>query len=61
MLRINPRFSPPRGGICSSRAFSGDPVSPNPAKIPVLDTVDKRFQSFNIEMLEVTAGRFWKP
>jgi hypothetical protein len=23
-------------------------------------TVDKRFQSFNIEMIEVTGGRFWK-
>jgi len=33
----------------------------NPAKMPVLATVDGRFQSFNVEMLEVTGGRFWKP
>jgi heparanase len=46
-------------------AFAGDCVAfsadLNPAKMPVLATVDKRFQSFNIEMLEVTGGRFWKP
>jgi hypothetical protein len=24
-------------------------------------TVDERFQSYNIEMIEVTGGRFWKP
>src|SRR5207253_674289 len=24
-------------------------------------TVDERYQSYNIEMLEVTGGRFWKP
>ena len=23
-------------------------------------TIDERFQSFNIEMIEVTGGRFWK-
>ncbi len=26
-----------------------------------IGTVDERFQSFNIEMVEVTGGRFWKP
>jgi hypothetical protein len=24
-------------------------------------TVDERFQSYNVEMIEVTGGRFWKP
>src|SRR5207253_9907262 len=24
-------------------------------------TMDERYQSYNIEMLEVTGGRFWKP
>jgi hypothetical protein len=24
-------------------------------------TVDERYQSYNIEMLEVTGGKFWKP
>src|SRR5437660_5246707 len=26
-----------------------------------IDTVDERFQSYNIEMVEVVGGRFWKP
>ena len=26
-----------------------------------IGTVDERFQSYNVEMLEVTGGKFWKP
>jgi len=33
----------------------------NPSKLPVVATIDERFQSYNIEMVEVTGGRFWKP
>jgi heparanase len=29
--------------------------------MPKVGTVDERFQSFNIEMVEVTGGRFWAP
>jgi hypothetical protein len=36
-------------------------VSVYPAKMPRMGTVNERFQSFNIEMVEVTGGRFWKP
>jgi hypothetical protein len=36
-------------------------VSLDPAKMPAIGTVDERFQSYNIEMVEVTGGRFWKP
>jgi hypothetical protein len=36
-------------------------MSLDPAKMPPLCTVDKRFQSYNIEMVEVMGGRFWKP
>lgn len=32
-----------------------------PAKMARVGTVDKRFQSFNVEMVEITGGRFWKP
>ncbi len=32
-----------------------------PSSLPKVTTVDPRFQSYNIEMLEVTGGRFWKP
>jgi heparanase 1 len=31
------------------------------AKMPTIGTVDERFQSYNIEMVEVIGGRFWKP
>jgi hypothetical protein len=32
-----------------------------PSAWPVLGTVDLRFQSYNVEMVEVTGGRFWAP
>jgi hypothetical protein len=32
-----------------------------PASFPRIATIDERFQSYNIEMVEVTGGRFWKP
>ena len=32
-----------------------------PSAFPKISSVDERFQSFNIEMVEVTGGRFWKP
>jgi hypothetical protein len=32
-----------------------------PAELPAIGTIDERFQSFNIEMVEVTGGPFWKP
>jgi len=33
----------------------------NPGAMPRVGTVDQRFQSYNIEMVEVTGGRFWEP
>jgi heparanase len=33
----------------------------NPATMPKVATVDPRFQSYNIEMVEIIGGRFWKP
>lgn len=36
-------------------------VSLNPAKMSAIGTVDERFDSYNIEMVEVIGGRFWKP
>ncbi len=29
--------------------------------MPAIGTVDERYQSYNIEMIEVTGGRFWAP
>ncbi len=37
------------------------PVSLTPSTMPRIGTVDARYQSYNVEMLEVTGGRFWKP
>ncbi|MES5481625.1 hypothetical protein QMZ05_02635 [Bradyrhizobium sp. INPA03-11B] len=31
------------------------------AAMPRVATIDPRFQSYNIEMVEVTGGRFWRP
>ena len=36
-------------------------VAINPKRMPAVSTVDVRYQSYNIEMLEVTGGRFWAP
>ena len=33
----------------------------NPTTMRKIGTVDPRFQSYNIEMVEVIGGRFWKP
>ena len=32
-----------------------------PSAMPRIGTVDPRFQSYNIEMVEITGGKFWKP
>lgn len=45
----------------SSALFGASPAVVAPQKMPKVGTVDERFQSFNIEMLEVTGGRFWAP
>jgi heparanase len=40
---------------------AGQVVSTDPAKMTRIGNVDERFQSYNIEMVEVIGGRFWKP
>jgi heparanase 1 len=32
-----------------------------PDRMARIGTVDERYQSYNVEMLEVTGGRFWRP
>ena len=29
--------------------------------MPRIGSVSDRYQSYNVEMIEVTGGRFWKP
>jgi len=36
-------------------------LSLDPSRLPRLGTIDARFQSYNVEMVEVTGGRFWRP
>lgn len=31
------------------------------ARMPRIGSIDPRFQAYNVEMVEVTGGRFWKP
>ncbi|GAA0539882.1 hypothetical protein FHS83_003769 [Rhizomicrobium palustre] len=33
----------------------------DPGKLPRLGAVSERFQSYNVEMIEVTGGAFWRP
>ena len=40
--------------------LAGGP-SLTPASMARIGTVDERFQSYNVEMVEVTGGEFWKP
>jgi hypothetical protein len=39
----------------------GQSVQVDPSKMQRIGTVGERFQSYNVEMLEVTGGKFWKP
>lgn len=45
--------------VCSEAL--ADELSVTLATMPRVGTVDERFQSYNVEMIEVTGGRFWKP
>lgn len=42
-------------------AAQASDMSVAPAALKAIGTVDPRFQSYNIEMVEVTGGPFWKP
>jgi hypothetical protein len=43
--------------LVAARVFFAADI--NPSQMPRVGAVDERFQSFNIEMVEVTGGRFW--
>lgn len=48
--------------VIAASIAAGASASPiDPAALPLAGHVDLRFQSYNIEMVEVTGGRFWKP
>jgi heparanase 1 len=70
--RSRRRLSSGAAGFCGSIAIAlllatafpvtaADAPVLAPSRMPSLGTVDQRFQSYNIEMVEITGGRFWKP
>ena len=47
-----------------AQACAGTPTdapSVTPSSLPRIGTISERFQSYNIEMIEVTGGKFWRP
>jgi len=44
---------------CPAELAGGPSITP--ASMARIGTVDERFQSYNVEMVEVTGGAFWKP
>jgi heparanase len=46
---------------CPAHASDSTGASIHPETFARVGAVDERFQSYNIEMVEVTGGRFWKP
>jgi hypothetical protein len=45
--------------VCSGTLAGAPSIAPS--SMPRIGTVDARFQSYNIEMIEITGGKFWKP
>ena len=44
-----------------SSVTAADAPALTPSAMPSLGTIDERFQSYNVEMVEITGGRFWRP
>src|SRR5688572_5136671 len=49
------------GGEPPKRASPVQPIAIRPAGLARIGNVDPRYQSYNVEMLEVTGGKFWAP
>ncbi|WP_207231112.1 hypothetical protein [Bradyrhizobium sp. Leo121] len=48
--------------LCAPPASATDPsIALAPAAMARIGSVDERFQSYNVEMVEVTGGHFWRP
>ena len=48
-------------GCAPSLAARDAPSAGELAALPPVGTVDARFLSYNVEMVEITGGRFWRP
>ncbi|MBV8927475.1 MAG: hypothetical protein JOZ74_19080 [Bradyrhizobium sp.] len=47
--------------LCVPATASASSIALTPATMARIGSTDARFQSYNIEMVEVTGGRFWRP
>ena len=47
--------------LCVPARSSEPSIALTPATMARIGSVDQRFQSYNIEMVEVTGGNFWRP
>jgi heparanase len=48
--------------LCAPPASAADPTIPlAPAAMVRIGSIDERFQSYNVEMVEVTGGHLWRP
>ncbi|WP_439394488.1 hypothetical protein ACRQ5Q_35130 [Bradyrhizobium sp. PMVTL-01] len=45
----------------TGRAARASEAAIAPPRMTAIGTIDARFQSYNVEMVEVTGGRFWRP
>lgn len=45
---------------CSASPAADSPEVIDPTKLAAVGTINKRFQAYNVEMVEVTGGRFWR-
>jgi hypothetical protein len=49
-------------GLCSQASSAAESsIVLAPTTMARLGSIDERFQSYNIEMVEVTGGQFWRP
>ncbi len=46
---------------CNRQPHGSEPLTLDPASMPRLGGISERFLAYNVEMVEVTGGRFWAP
>ncbi|WP_260703268.1 glycosyl hydrolase family 79 N-terminal domain-containing protein [Edaphobacter flagellatus] len=61
MHRIAPALVAFATVLTAPAALLAQATAINPSSLPRIATIDPRFQGYNIEMVEITGGRFWAP
>jgi heparanase len=54
-------FASVAGAVGAPMRGIAQTVSLAPSTMPAVGSIDERYQSYNVEMLEVTGGKFWRP